>query len=360
MQLQNIAQLIATGTLYALLCGCTVDTSKEEVSKVPKDGLLLRGAGATFPSVLYKRWFETYQREHPAVVIAYDAVGSGEGVRRFIGANVKDAEKVDFGASDAAMTDAELQAVPGGALLVPMTVGSVVLAYNLPDLGGQLKLSREALAGIFLAQIRRWDDRRIARANPGLKLPKLDIAIVVRQDASGTNFAFTKHLDAISETWRDRYGAATLVNWPGQAMRAKGNEGVAAQIQHSLGSIGYVGYEFARVLDLPVAQIENRAGKFVAPTEQSATASFALVQMPANMRLFVPDPEGSDSYPIVTFSWVLLYHSYDQPAKAKAIRDLFGWSLSEGQKEARALGYTPLPPNVTSRAQEILNSIGPD
>src|SRR5208283_3066835 len=185
---------------------------------------------------------------NPNAYITYDVVGSGEGVRRFIGKNVKDEDKVDFGASDAAMTDAEIALVDQGVLMVPITAGGVVLAYNLPGFEGDLKLSRKAYTGIFLGEITNWKDKLIAESNPGVKLPDLTIATVVRQDGSGTTYAFTKHLDAINGTWRSRYGAATLVDWPGNAMRAKGNEGVAGLIQHSNGSIGYVSYEFARRL----------------------------------------------------------------------------------------------------------------
>jgi phosphate transport system substrate-binding protein len=320
--------------------------------------LVLRGAGATFPSPLYEQWFATYHAAHPSLAIEYEAVGSGEGVRRFIGENVTEAERLDFGASDAAMTDQEIARTRDGAVMVPVTAGSVVLAYNLAEAGGRLRLSREALAGIFLGDIRSWNDPRIAMANPGLKLPKLTIAPVVRQDSSGTTFAFTKHLDAISEQWRNRFGAATVVNWPGAAMRAKGNEGVAAHIQHAIGSVGYVGYEFARKLSLSMAAIENREGHFVEPAGMSGTAAFAGAQMPDNLRLFVADPSGQEAYPIVTFSWILLYKTYSQPEKADALRGLFRWALTEGQSNASGLGYIPLPPSVTSRALAALDTTG--
>ena len=206
-------------------------------------------------------------------------------------------------------------------LLLPATAGSVVLAYNLPGFDGELRLSRRAYAGIFLGEITNWNDKLIAASNPGVKLPKLTIATIVRRDGSGTTFAFTKHMDAISETWRSRYGAATLVDWPGNAMRALGNEGVAARIQQSNGSIGYVNYEFARKLGLRVATLENKEGNFVKPSVESCTAALASARLPNNMRLFVPDPAGHGSYPIVTMTWILLHKDYGNAAKAKAIRD---------------------------------------
>jgi phosphate transport system substrate-binding protein len=245
-------------------------------------------------------------------------------------------------------------------LLLPVTAGSVVLAYNLPGFQGELRLSRKAVAGIFLGEIKSWNDRSIAAANPGTKLPRLTIATVVRLDGSGTTYAFTKHLDAISETWRSRYGAATLVNWPGNAMRAKGNEGVAGLIRNSNGSIGYVGYEFARKIGLPIATLENKDGNFVRPSAQSATAALASAELPDNLRVFVPDPSGRDSYPIVTMTWILLRKDYADAAKARAIRDLFEWCLRDGQKYAPELNYIPLPPEVIARALPALATIKPE
>jgi phosphate transport system substrate-binding protein len=351
--------LVAAG----LLAGCSAGAvpSRESGGRttpgVPVGGTLIRGAGATFPSVLYEEWFRRYQAAHPKSVVAYDAVGTGEGIRRFIGLAVAEEEKVDFGASDAALQDAEIAKVPGGALLVPLTAGSVALAYELPDLPGDLRLSREAYAGIFLGTIRNWNDPRIARANPGVKLPNLTITTVVRQDSSGTTFAFTKHLDAISDVWRSQFGPATSVNWPGNSMRAVGNEGVAARIKQSLGSVGYVSYEFARKIGLKVALLENRAGRAVGPTEHAAAAALAEAELPDNMRAYVADPSGHDAYPIVTLTWVLLYRSYPDARKHQALHDLFRWCLTDGQQYAAGLGYIPLPPDIVRRSVAALDEI---
>lgn len=349
-------------TLAAMLSACTVsgaprkETRAKPKPAVPAGGVLLQGAGATFPSVLYDKWFSTYQASHPQDPITYEPVGSGEGIRRFIAQNVGEEEKIDFGASDAAMRDDEMAKVPKGAILLPVTAGSVALAYNLPDVK-DLKLSRNAIAGIFLGQIKSWNDPTIAKANPGVKLPKLTITTVVRQDGSGTTFAFTKHLDAISDAWRSQFGAATLVNWPGNSMRAKGNEGVAARIEQSVGSIGYVSYEFARRIGLKVAWLENHAGKYVTPSEVSSTAALAGAVLPENMRLYVPDPTGDAAYPMVTLTWILLYKNYAEPQKAQALEDLFRWCLTDGQKFAPELGYTPLPENIVSRSLAALKAI---
>jgi phosphate transport system substrate-binding protein len=344
-------------------CGCTAQAvpSREPAGRaraaVPPGATLIEGAGATFPSALYETWFQKYQEAHPKQVIAYDAVGSGEGIRRFIGANVKDEERVDFGASDAAMRDDEIASVPAGAVLLPLTAGSVAVAYHLPDVSSELRLSREALAAVFLGQIRNWNDPRIARTNPGVKLPNLTIVTVVRQEGSGTTFAFTKHLDASSDVWRSRYGAATSINWPGNSMRATGNEGVAGRIKQAVGSIGYVGSEFARKADLRVAQLENRAGRFVGPTEATSSSALDDLQLPENLRAYVPDPAGPDAYPIVTLTWVLLYRHYADAQKLRELRDLFRWCLTDGQQYAASLGYTPLPPSIATRSLAALDTV---
>ncbi len=348
--------LLALALTVGVLSACSAPKSSTEQAGTAADVIVLRGAGATFPLILYKQWFSTYQHDHPGIHVTYEAVGSGEGVRRFIGRNTKDKERVDFGASDAAMSDADMALVDRGALLLPVTAGSVVLAYNLPGIQGDLKLSRAAYAGIFLGEIKNWNDPAIARTNPGVKLPRLTIATVVRQDRSGTTFAFTNHLSAVSEKWRRRYGAATYVDWPGNAMQATGNEGVAGRIDHSIGSIGYVGYEFARRLGLNLAIIENREGRFVKPTPESCTAALGGAEMPDDLRVFIADPPGEGSYPLVTFTWILLYKKYDA-AKGAAIRDLFRWCLREGQAYAPQMGYVPLPEGVAAKAVAALDGI---
>ena len=362
MKTESRSQLrwaLGVAILAAALCGCDAGGRADAVTVAPAGGILLRGAGATFPSLLYKKWFAEYRAAHPDFAISYDAVGSGEGIRRFIGKGVKEDEQVDFGASDAAMSDEQMAQVAKGALLVPATAGSVVLAYNLPQFHGELKLSRAACAGIFLGHITSWNDPAIAATNPGARLPRLTIVTVARLDASGTTFAFTKHLDAISPEWRARYGAATLIDWPGNTMRARGNENVAGRIQHAEGSIGYVGYEFAHRLGLRMASLENRDGSFVQPGGQTGTAALATAQLPPNLRLFIADPAGREAYPIVTFSWILLYKNYDDPRKAKAVRDLFRWCLTDGQKFASDLGYVSLSPNVSSKALAVVNEVSP-
>ncbi len=325
-----------------LTSGWTVSAQSQAVS--------LEGAGATFPAPLYEAWIDAYGASHPDVGITYEAVGSSEGIRRFI------AEGVDFGASDAAMTDAQMAEVARGAKLIPVTAGMVVLAYNIPDVPSGLKLTREAVTGIFLGEIRNWQDPVIADANPEIDLPDLTIAQVVRRDGSGTTFALTNHLSAVSDVWHERFGAATLVDWPGIAMTAIGNDGVAGRIKISWGSIGYVEEGFARRLGLSIAALENAAGEFVDATPETGQAALAgaLADMPQDLRQFIPDPQSSGAYPIVTYSWLLLYNSYPDATVGDAVRDFARWGLTDGQALSANLDYIPLPSSVAERAMTAL------
>ncbi len=315
----------------------------------------LRGAGSTFSAALYNQWIETYHREHPAVSITYDAVGSGEGVRRFV------AGSVDFGASDVVLSDREAAQIDRGAIMVPSTAGMVVLAYNLPGRRGELRLPRDVYPGILSGQIRYWDDPKIRQANPGFDLPHRDIVIVARRDGSGTTFALTTHLAAISRIWREQgLGVGKLVEWPSATMLASGNEGVASRIKISEGSIGYVEFGFAKRLGLAVAALQNKAGKFVAPNETTGRAALAdaAAKTPAELNQSIVDPSGADAYPIVTFSWLLLYRQYDQPGRGAAVREFVGWGLSSGQAFGEKMGYLPLPGDVAASGAQALGSVG--
>ena len=353
-----IAAALLTTSLLGIVGGCSSRPRQEEGSVRPGE-TVLKGAGSTFDSILFKSWFTAYHHGHPNLVVDYDVVGSGEGVRRFIGQNVSEKERVDFGASDSAMSDGQIAQVPQGVVMIPVTAGGIVLAYNIPGFQGELKLSRDAYVAIFLGEITNWNDPRIAKANPGINFPDLTIATVVRQDSSGTTFAFTKHLDAISPQFQSHYGPATFINWPGNAMRAPGNEGVAARIQQSAGSIGYIEYGFSQQLDLPVATLENKDGKFVKPTEAAFVAGLASAELPENLRAFAPDPTGPSSYPIVTYSWVLLRKDSADAAKARMLRDLFAWCLQDGQQYSPSLGYVELPSTVAVKSLAALDHVGP-
>ncbi|MGO9022396.1 MAG: phosphate ABC transporter substrate-binding protein PstS [Syntrophobacteraceae bacterium] len=351
--------LLSLAALVVALAGLSPSTRGQTTLKAPPGAILIKGAGATFPSLLYERWFQQYNKLHPQVVVDYEPVGSGLGVERFIGVGFEEEKLVDFGASDAAMSDAEIAKVQRGVRLIPMTAGGIALAYNLPELKGQLRLSRAAYTGIFLGRIKNWNDPIIRECNPGLQLPKLTIAAVVRSDSSGTTFAFTKHLDAVSPEWRQRYGAQNVVDWPGGPMRAKGNEGVATLIKRSIGSIGYVELGFAQKLHLEAAALENKAGNYIVPSFESAMTAMAEAELPENLRVFLPDPEGAQSYPIVTLTWILIYRDYSDSKKAEVIRELFRWCLHEGQHFSGDLGYIPLPSKIVEKAAAALATISP-
>jgi phosphate transport system substrate-binding protein len=345
-----IAAAALLGSLSLLSCGG--ESAPEQQAATP--ALTIQGAGATFPEPLYQAWIEHYRGAHPEVAFTYEGVGSGEGIQRFI------AGKVDFGASDAAMNDAEIAQVTRGVRLIPVTAGMVVLAYNLPGIEGELRLPRDVYVDIFLGKIWRWDDPRIAAANPGLDLPPKLIQTVVRRDSSGTTYAFTHHLSTISPAWREEGpGTGKQIDWPGGAMTGRGNEGVAQKVKISQGSIGYMEYGFARRLGLPMAVLENREGAFVAPGAASGRAALAAAarDLPADLRLFLPDPPGADSYPLVSLSWILLYGSYPEAATSAALKEAMLWGLGEGQSIAEDMGYIPLPEEITSKAVQAVSGI---
>ncbi len=340
--------LIAVTLLLALLAAMGCSSYKTDA---PADSIAIKGAGSTFDAPLFRKWFEQYHREHPNVVVDYDVVGSGEGARRFL------ANKVDFGASDAALSDEEIASVKRGAVLIPVTAGSIVLAYSPQELPPQLRLSRSVYTDIFLGKLTRWNDPRIAAINPGATLPDRRINVIVRNDSSGTTFAFTNHLSAISEEWRKGPGAHESIDWPGEVSRVNGNEGVATEIARGTGTIGYVEYGTAKRTGLGMALLENRAGNYIKPTGTSGLDALLVVKMPSDLRVFVPDPEGKDSYPIVTYSWLLLYGQYGDAKKLDALKDVVRWCLDEGQEYSESLGYLRLAPHVAAAATRALESI---
>ncbi len=340
-----------TKILVSLLAAAAMISSSAWAQGGAKE---LSGAGATFPAPLYKKWIAEYQKTEPTTRIQYAPIGSGDGVKRFL------ADALDFGASDSAMSDEQIAAAKNGAVLIPVTAGEIVLAYNLPGLNGDLKLSRELYIAILSGKVSKWNDPRIQAVNPGLYLPDRNIMLVVRQDSSGTTFALTNHLATVSQEWRDRGpGVGKVVAWPDDAMRVRGNEGVATRIKHSLGSIGYIEYGFAKNLGMQVAHLENKTGYFVAPGAAGGQAALAnnLGLLPANLRAFIPDPDGADSYPIVTFSWLLLKERYADPAKAAVVKRFVAWGLGEGQHYSSDLGYIPLPADVAGRGKAALTRI---
>ncbi|HXN86023.1 MAG TPA: phosphate ABC transporter substrate-binding protein PstS [Candidatus Binataceae bacterium] len=314
------------------------------------ENITLQGTGATFPAPLYQRWFSEYNKLHPEVQINYQPLGSGAGVKQF------QQGLVNFGASDAAMTDAEIKAVKDGVVLLPMTAGSIVLAYNIPGALAEVKLSREAYSGIFLGKITSWDDPAIAKANPGAKLPSTKITVVTRSDGSGTTFVFTTHLSAISPEWKAGPGAGKSVNFP-VGVAGKGNPGVTALIKQTPGAIGYVEYGYAKQTGMPMAELENHNGKFVKADLDSGKNALATVALPADLRAWIPDPQGDAAYPIVTYTWLLCYKKYQDPKIAQTLKSVIQFGLTDGQKDSVELGYIPLPPNVVTTVSKAAEQI---
>ena len=302
----------------------------------------LQGSGASFPDPLYQRWFKTYSAATEGVTVDYQPTGSGAGIKDFM------AHLVDFAGSDAAMKDEEMAQVKGGVQLLPMTAGMVVLAYNLPGAPADLKLPREVYTKIFLGKITKWNDAAIVKANGGAKIPDKPITVAVRADSSGTTFVFTQHLSAISRAWADGPGTGKTVNWPGKNItKAPKNAGVTGQIKQIDGAIGYIEYGYAMQTNLPMALLENKAGRYPKPSLENGAAALGNIPgMPDNLRIWVPDPDGDSSYPIVSYTWLLCYKKNSDANKARAIRELVKYCLTEGQKSSAAMGYIPLPTNV--------------
>jgi len=309
----------------------------------------LSGAGATFPAPIYQRWSVEYNKQVPSIQVNYQSVGSGAGVKNFLQG------VVDFGASDAAMTDEEMAKSPRGAVLIPATAGSVVLAYNLPEVKN-LRLSREAMAGIYLGKITKWNDPAIVAANPDTPLPATPINVAYRSDGSGTTFVFTQHLAAISPEFDEQVGFDKSVTFP-VGIGGKGNEGVTALIKQTPGTIGYIEFGYAEQNGLSCASLENKSGQFVAPTPESGAAALASVELPENLRVWPVDPAAPEAYPITTFTWLLLYKKYDDAAKLKALKDFVTYGLTEGQSFATDLGYIPLPESVVAKANAALGTV---
>lgn len=312
----------------------------------------LVGAGATFPAPLYQRWFSDISGGTKNLQIDYQSVGSGAGVERFVQGLVQ------FGASDVAMKDDEISKVANGVLMLPMTAGSIVLAYNVPDLA-ELKLSQQNLVDIFSGKITNWNDPALATDNPGITLPDLPIQVVYRSDGSGTTGVFTKNLSAMSEEWKNSIGEGKTVQWP-VGIGAKGNDGVTAQINQTPGAIGYVEYGYAKTANLKMADLQNKAGNFVKATDASAAKTLEAVELPEDLRAFITNPDGADSYPIVTYSWIMAYQKYDNPEVAKSVEAMIQYGLTEGQKISPELGYVPLPAAVVKKVAEKADQISPD
>jgi phosphate transport system substrate-binding protein len=314
-------------------------------------GAALTGAGATFPNPIYSKWFDAYARE-TGVRINYQSIGSGGGIRQFTEGTV------DFGATDGPMNDQQIAAVQGKVLHVPTVLGAVVATYNLPALGRTpLRFDGPTLADIFLGRITRWNDRRIAQLNPGMKLPAEDILVVHRSDGSGTTYIFTDFLAKVSPDWKQQVGQATSVDWP-VGLGGKGNEGVTQQVKQSEGAIGYVEYIYAESNNLPVAEIRNAAGAFIAPTLKavSAAAEDATFGPDTDFRVSITNAAGAEAYPIGSFTWLLIHIGDRRTPKDEAIRAFLAWMLEpRAQRMAADLHYGPLPVKLIELIRQRLS-----
>jgi phosphate transport system substrate-binding protein len=323
-------------------------------TEAPKSGgtVDLTGAGATFPYPLYSKWIAEYQKVDAKVTINYQSIGSGGGIKQIT------EKTVDFGASDAPMKDEELAKVQGALLHFPTTLGAVVLAYNLPDVKDPLKLTPDVVAGIYLGDIKTWNDKKIADANPGVKLPSDAINVAYRSDGSGTTAVFTGYLAAISGPWKDKVGAGKSVSFP-VGSGAKGNDGVAGVIKTTPGTIGYVELAYAKQTALPYAQVQNAAGKFVTASPDSVSAAAAGVadKIPDDFRISIVNAPGDGAYPISSFTYLLVYQDATDAAKGKALAQFLWWALHDGQKLGPALDYAPLPDAIVKKEEAKLHSL---
>jgi phosphate transport system substrate-binding protein len=339
-------------TMIVTACGGSGSAADSSHSAGGAD---LTGAGASFPYPLYSKWASTYAAA-TGQRINYQPSGSGAGVKQLSEATV------DFGGSDSPMSDAELAATKHGPVLhIPTTLGAVVVVYNLGGVTQPLRLTPDVVADIFLRRITRWNDPRIAAANGGVTLPAKDILVTHRSDGSGTTFVFTDYLSKVSPAWASGPGRGKAVSWPAGTLGGRANEGVAAQVQQTEGAVGYVELAYATQTRLPVAQIGNAAGNFVAPTVESVTAAAAGVadtlSASSDYRLSIVNAPGANAYPIVSFTWILIYQHQPDAEKGRKLVDFLKWAVTEGQQYAAPLHYAPLPAQIVSGVQKKLESV---
>jgi phosphate transport system substrate-binding protein len=304
----------------------------------------IQAAGATFPAVIYQKWFEEYRKLHPGVEVNYQSIGSGGGIAQLTSGTV------DFGASDMPMTDEQIAKLKSHPLHFPTVMGGVVPTYNIPGVSQDLKFTPQTLAGIFLGSIKKWNDSQLAKDNPGVKFPDADIVVVHRSDGSGTSFCWTDYLSKVSPEWKSKVGASTSVNWP-VGLGGKGNEGVAGLVKQQPNSIGYVELAYAVQNKLDYGVVKNAAGSFVKADLASVTeaAAGAAKEMPADFRVSITNAPGKKSYPISSFTWLLIPSDIPDAKKATTIKAFLAWMLADGQKFAGGLSYAPLPKEVVTK-----------
>jgi phosphate transport system substrate-binding protein len=311
----------------------------------------LNGAGATFPYPVYSKWFSEYNKLHPDVQINYQSIGSGGGIRQVVNGTV------DFGASDFPMSDEQLAQSKTKIMLIPTVLGAVVPAYNVPGVSGEIKFTPEALAGIYLGKVQKWNDPAITQANPGVKFPDQSIVVIYRSEGSGTTFIFTDYLSKISKDWANNVGKGVSVKWP-LGLGGKGNEGVAGQIRQLQGSIGYIELIYALENKITFGSIKNAAGNFVKASLDGVTeAAASAPKMPADFRVSITNAPGKTAYPISSFTWLLIPAQAKDPKKGKIIGDFLDWMVTDGQKMTTQLSYAPLPASVAEKVKAAIKQI---
>ncbi len=311
---------------------------------------LIKGAGATLPYPIYSKWFDDYSYQTGGIRFDYQLIGSGSGIKEIV------AQTVDFGATDAPMSDEEIKKASGHILHIPTVLSAVVVAYNVNGLGSGLRLSGENVVEIFMGQITKWNDPKIAQNNPGLTLPNQEIVAIHRSDESGTTYVFTDYLAHISPTWTMKIGTGKSVKWP-TGLSAKGNEGISGTIKQTPGSVGYLDFSYAKLNDLSYAFLQNRAGNFIEPSIEATTAALAKAKIPSDYRMSIVNQPGAGTYPIAGLTWMLLYQSQKDPAKGKALVNFLWWALHEGQSMTKDFGYAPLPTRLVDMLEKTLNQI---
>jgi len=316
--------------------------------------VLINGAGATFPYPLYSKWFYEYAKIDKTVNFNYQSIGSGGGIRQIL------AQTVDFGASDAVLTEEQLKQAPAKILHIPTTAGAVVLTYNIPELKGKepLRLTPEIISKIYLGKIKKWNDKLIQTENPNVTLPDKNIVVARRSDGSGTTFIFTDYLCEISAEWKNRVGKGTSVNWP-VGLGGKGNEGVAGIVKNTPYSIGYVEISYAIQNNLDYAIVKNKDGYYVKPTIESITAAIEdkAKNMPDDYRVSIVNAGGKNSYPISGFTWILVYQKQKDPVRGEKLVKFLKWALTDGQKYCAELHYAPLPKNLVDKVLKTIETI---
>ncbi len=317
-----------------------------------QNSLLINGAGATFPYPIYSKWFDEYHKKYANLEFNYQSIGSGGGIRQVL------AGTVDFGASDGPMTDEQLAQAKIKILHFPTVLGADVPTYNIPGVSAELKFTPEALAGVFLGTITKWNDAAIAGPNSGVNLPADEIVVVHRSDGSGTTYIWTDYLCKVSSEWKSKVGSGTSVNWP-VGIGGKGNEGVAGLVKQTPNSIGYVELIYAIQNNMPYGRVRNAAGKFVKADLASVTAAAAGAskEMPDDFRVSITNASGNAAYPISSFTWLLVPEKIGDGNKRKAITDFLRWMMTEGQKMTEALAYAPLPKEVVAKEMKAIAQI---